>query len=428
MEQQNINQKQFLLREDYIPIHKQIIQQNGCELDKIIEYRHHFHKYPEGHLNEYNTQAKLIEILRGFGYEEQQISKCADTGLIVDVKGEGEEQISTQNSDSIKMIALRADMDGLKMEEHNKEIEYKSTTEYAHMCGHDGHMANLLAVAQILINNKHKIPINKQIRLLFQPAEEGPGGAKLMIQGGCLEGVDEIYGLHNRPMFKDGMIRVKKGAMMASSTTINIKVRGRGGDGSKPDLVDDVISASASIICQLHTIKSRMIDSKQNAVLSITQFKSGNSKYYLPDESIIQGTLRTFDQKILREIESKIQHICECTALMFGVSSECDFDEKYPPLINHDKEAQFIQQLASEYFGQHNVSSDGLPVSGSEDFAFYLHEKPGCFFQLITHDERFPDRALHQSNFDYNDDMIATGAYFFLRIIESRLDCKIIKE
>jgi amidohydrolase len=138
------------------------------------------------------------------------------------------------------------------------------------MCGHDGHMATLLCTAEVLITNKDKIPNNKTVRLIFQPAEEGPGGALPMIKDECLEGVDEIYGFHNRPMFKEGIIAVKKGVSMASSTRININVHGLGGHGSTPHMVRDVITASAAILCNLHVLKSRMIDSKINCVFTIT--------------------------------------------------------------------------------------------------------------------------------------------------------------
>ena len=160
------------------------------------------------------------------------------------------------------MIAIRADIDGLLMEESNKTLEYTSQTSYAHMCGHDGHTATLLAAAKVLWTHREKIPTGKTVRLLFQPAEEGPGGAKPMIAEGCLDGVDEVYGFHNIPNAKNGIIRVKDGPVMAYGSKVDIKIYGRGGHGSTPHLVKDVIGAAAGIHCALHAVKSRMVESR----------------------------------------------------------------------------------------------------------------------------------------------------------------------
>lgn len=177
------------------------------------------------------------------GIQDAQIKKCAGTGLIVEIKGKNQAQKS-----SPLCIALRADIDGLKMKENNPDLPYASKTEFAHMCGHDGHTATLIMAACILQKNQGKFPENCSIRLFFQPAEEGPGGAQPMIEEGCLEGVDEVYGMHNVPNFREGEIRVKEGPMMASICGVKIIIKGQGGHSSVPHCFNDVISCGATIL------------------------------------------------------------------------------------------------------------------------------------------------------------------------------------
>ena len=170
---------------------------NGCDIDSMINLRHKLHSHPEGGFKEYLTQKLLSDTLISFGIDEKSIKKCAGTGLVVDIKGTGVPEMN--KSHGCKLIALRADMDGLPMPENNQSLPYKSETKFAHMCGHDGHMACLMAAAKIFAANRSKIPSNKGVRLLFQPAEENPGGAAPMIKEKCLDGVDEVYGMHNIP-------------------------------------------------------------------------------------------------------------------------------------------------------------------------------------------------------------------------------------
>ena len=202
--------------------HKKMMVKDGCEVDAIIKVRHHIHKFPEGRFTEVNTQKTLKDNLIGFGLDSAQIKPCAGTGLVIDIRGKGPEVKDT----SVKSIAIRADMDGLFMKENNPDLAYRTTTEYAHMCGHDGHMAMALACAQVAIKKAANMPKNKFVRLLFQPAEEGPGGAAPMIKEGCLEGIDEVYGLHNFPNFDEGDIRVIEGGFFAGIVTVKIKIIG----------------------------------------------------------------------------------------------------------------------------------------------------------------------------------------------------------
>lgn len=264
------------------------------------------HQNAEGHLNEHNTQAKIKEWLTNHAFiESSQIRDSAGTGLVVDINGTG------PDSPKPISIALRADIDGLKMAEGNPDLVYRTKTEYAHMCGHDGHTATLLLAAALINKQKSKIPSNCLIRLLFQPAEEGPGGALPMIEDNCLDKIDEVYGMHNVPNFPEGEIRLKEGPMMAAISGVKIKVKGQGGHSSVPHYFKDVISAGASIINNLHLIKSRCVDSRENFVLTVTQFHGGNCNNVLPDEAFMDGTMRCYSNDVFKSASEKVKQIAE---------------------------------------------------------------------------------------------------------------------
>jgi amidohydrolase len=198
------------------------------------------HQNAEGHMKEYNTQAKIKEMLISLGgFRPEEIKAIAGTGLIIDINGEGPEGKGPVS------LALRADIDGLEMPENNPDLPYRSQTKYAHMCGHDGHTATMIMAGCILNKNKALISKGSKVRLMFQPAEEGPGGAKPMIEEGALDSIDEVYGLHNVPNAPAGMILVKSGPVMASISGVKITIKGKGGHSSMPHLFNDVISAGA---------------------------------------------------------------------------------------------------------------------------------------------------------------------------------------
>ncbi|CDW83506.1 amidohydrolase [Stylonychia lemnae] len=404
--------------------HINLMQTAGCNIHKLIELRRDIHKHPEGGFQEFETQKKLKAALFSYGIEEENIKVAAKTGLVVDIQGKGEVQADNKG---IKMIALRADMDALPIPENNPDLEYKTTNSWAHMCGHDGHMTTLLAAAQVIANNRDKMPSDKTVRLLLQPAEEGPGGALPMIkEDNCLQDVDEVYGFHNVPNFLEGEVRVVSGPIMAQVSVVRINVVGRGGHGSLPHLVNDVITASAFILNNLHTIKSRCIHNKENFVFTICQVDSGFTHNVFPDKSFMQGTIRSYNNEVLKKIKEKIVLIAETTAETYGCKATVDVFDMYPATINHPTETQHIQRLAKQHLGEHLLSEQDLPLTASEDFSYFLEEKPGCFYMLgLKRPTDNTNKSLHTSNYDFNDDMIAYGGYFYTRIVEDRLDVKL---
>ena len=219
------------------------MEANGCDIDAMIRLRRHIHQNPEGGFAEVQTSKLLADTLASFGIDRKAMVKCAKTGLFVDIIGTGPRD---KNTERPNLIALRTELDALAMPEKNEDLAYRSSNSFAHMCGHDGHMACLMAAASVIAANRSKMPCNKGVRLLLQPAEEGPGGALPMIKENCLAGVDEVYGFHNFP-FDEGDIRVCEGGFFAASTTVKIKIVGRGGHGSTPHKLVDPISAANAV-------------------------------------------------------------------------------------------------------------------------------------------------------------------------------------
>eukprot|EP00347_Sterkiella_histriomuscorum_P014900 403359085 len=412
----------FPLKKD----HEEIMVKNGLNIEKIQALRRDIHSFPEVAFNEVETSRKIKEHLISFEIEESAIKQCAQTGWVVDIKGTAAPQ--EKSEDTIEMIALRADIDALPIPENNPHLEYKSQTACAHMCGHDGHIATLVAAAQVLAANRDNIPSNKTVRLLFQPAEEMPGGAIPMIKEGCLEGVDEVYGFHNVPNFEEGDVRVKAGAIMAASNKLEIRLKGVGGHGSSPHLCQDVISAGAALIANLHTIKSRSIDSKENFILSITQFHSGHTYNVFPDHAFLQGSIRTYNDDLMAKIIEKIRHISAKSAEAYDCVAEVTLIPGYAAVINHEKQVDIFKRVATKYFGEDKVNEKDLPLTASEDFSYFLHQKPGCFFMLGTKKAGEPTKVLHTSTYDYNDSVIGSGAYLYVRLVEDRFGVKILKE
>ena len=254
-----------------------------------------------------------------------------------------------------------------------------------------------------------------------------------MCEQNCLDGVDEVYGFHNCSTFDEGDIRVVEGPIFAECTDVRIKVHGQGGHGSAPHLVKDVISAANAIYSALHSIISRNNDSRTSTVFTICNFIAGNpgANTAFPDLATMEGSIRSFDnvskERVLdriKKISSDIASAMECTAEV-----EINFyDIDCPPVINHAAQTQHVKRVANKYFGPEHMSEEGLPDMGAEDFSFFLQEKPGCYFTLGIKKPGTKTIDLHTSDYDFNDDMVATGGYFLTRLVEDRLGVKLLKD
>ena len=339
---------------------------------QMREWRHHLHQFPESAFEETQTAQFIAEKLASFGLDVHQ--GLGKTGVVA--------TLSAGNSD--KKIALRADMDALFIQEQNT-FAYKSSHDgKMHACGHDGHTAMLLGAASYLAQNRN---FNGTVYFIFQPAEEGRAGAKQMIDDGLFERfpADCVFGLHNYPDIPLGHFAVKPGAMMASFDCFEIIITGKATHAAMPHLGNDAIVASAQLITALQTLVSRTLNPVDPAVISITQIHAGNTWNALPETVVLRGTFRCFNDEVQKTIADKITRLVNGICEGFEVSAEINFNPEnpgYPVTFNSEAETKLAQQAAIDVASESCVDRKPLSSMGSEDFAFMLQEKPGCYIWI----------------------------------------------
>ncbi|ETV91981.1 hypothetical protein, variant [Aphanomyces invadans] len=388
--------------------------------------RHELHAHPEVSFQEFKTQERLeAYLVNESRIPKDNITRVATTGLVVDIHGPTDGDKTT----SLTCIAFRADMDGLPMTEANPRLPYKSTAvQCAHMCGHDGHMATLLGFATLVQSHRHLLPPHTTVRLLFQPAEEGHFGAPAMIQDGCLDGVDEIYGYHNIP-YPVGEIRVKAGPMMSHSARFSIKIRGPGGHGSAPHQTQDPIVAAGHIIVAMQSILSRNVAAHDSGVLSITQVHGGEADNVIPSVVTLSGTLRDFSPAVSALMQKRMAEIVEHTSKAYNVEGAISFKDGYPVVVNASAQADIVTKVAQKVVGSAKVTADGLPLCASEDFAYYLQTIPGCFYFVGTNDTaQSQNRSVHSDTYDFNDDILPVAVRMFVEVLQHRFNCTLFSD
>ena len=378
-------------------------------LDTLVELRRDLHKHPELGFEEHRTQQVVMTWLERLGYAPRV---CARTGVVADLRPDH----------GGRCVALRADLDCLPMEE-TLDIPHRSVhAGRAHKCGHDGHTATLLGVATVLARRRDTIPGN--VRLIFQPAEEGVdgGGAAVMIEEGVLEGVDEIYAYHNWPGFPRGALRVAAGPAMASVHDVEIDLHGKGGHASQPQVTRDPVVGMAAMITALQTLVSRNLGALEPAVLSICRVRAGEANNVIPASAHLEGTLRTFDDAVATRAVARIREICEGVARAHDLTAEVRLHGLYPALHNHAQCADAVRDAASDIEGLDAISSEGLPLAAAEDFARFVQHVPGAYFFLGAGDG--PDiPGCHHPDFDFDDRLILPAMRLFVRLVEQRLVC-----
>ncbi len=369
--------------------------------------RHDLHAHPELGLAELRTQAVARDWLRQLGYE---VEDCAGTGLIVDTR-----------PGVTPTIALRADLDALPMEE-TTDLPYRSVHPgVAHKCGHDGHTAILLGVATALAEPRASIAGN--VRLLFQPDEEGrgTGGAQMMLGAGALDGVREVYGLHNWPGFPKGEVRVSAGTVMAEIHDLTLRIRGRGGHGSEPQFCRDPIVAGAYLVTALQTVVSCGLGHRGGAVVTLGTFRAGTANNVIPESAELTGSIRSFDPAVRDRVLERVREIAAGTAIAHGVAIEVDLGDGYPMLVNDPDCCAVVERAARVVVGADRVSGQGLPLGASEDFARFTQTVPGAYFFLGAGRPDTETPGCHHPDFDFDDDLIERGVRMFLGIVEDRL-------
>ena len=371
----------------------------------MITWRHHIHAHPETAFEELNTTKFIIEKLKSFGINELY-TEFAPTGVVGIIKG---------NKDG-RWIALRADIDALDIIEENK-IAYCSTIPgKMHACGHDGHTATLLGTAKYL--SEHRDFVGTVV-VIFQPAEENEGGARVMVENGLFERfpIEAVYGIHNQPNMQLNHFYITHGPMMASYDVFEIKITGVGAHAAAPHLSKDTILTATQIVNGLQSIVSRNADPLSSLVVSVTQIHSGDTWNVIPQQAVIRGTVRTFDAQVQDMAESRIKQIATGIASTFEAKAEVDYQRRYPATINYAKQADIAIKAAKNVVGEASVIIDPNPSMGAEDFAFMLKKIPGAYVWLGAGQ----GANLHNPAYNFNDEVLTTGVEYFIEIVNQEL-------
>lgn len=373
---------------------------------EMASWRHDLHRHPEFGFEEHCTAAFVAAKLREFGLDEV-VEGVGGIGVVGTLK----------RGTSERSIALRADMDALRISEQG-DASYKSTNPgIMHACGHDGHTSMLLGAAKLLAQEGG---FDGTVRFVFQPAEEWGQGALAMLGDGLMERFpfEEIYGLHNMPGYPVGEFRTRGGAVMSAEDIFKITLRGRGGHASRPHAGNETLVAACALVTNLQTIVSRRLDPTDVAVVSVTELITDGTRNALPGLCHILGDARSFKPEVSAVIEKQMRIIAEGTALAHNVLVEVDYRREFVPLINDGHLATEALAAATSVFGEDATVVADAPITASEDFAQFLKHVPGCFAFIGNGEGSAP---LHNPTYDFNDAVLSRGAGFHAAIVRRRL-------
>lgn len=376
--------------------------------DEMRAWRRDIHAHPELGFQEARTSELVASSLERWGIEVHR--GVGRTGVVGVLK----------NGTSARSVGLRADMDALPIEEANRFDHRSRNPGRMHACGHDGHTAMLLGAAKELAAKRN---FDGTVHFIFQPAEEGLGGARAMIEDGLFRRFpcDAVFGMHNRPGMALGRFAVRAGPMMAGGAFFDIDVTGRGAHGARPESGIDSVLVAAHIATALQSIVSRNVRPVETAVVSVTQIHAGDAYNVIPQSARLSGTVRAFSSEVMDMIARNMARIAEGVASGFGATAKTDFRPIFAPLINDAKEAQFAAEVCSELVGAQNVRRDPPLIMASEDFSYMLAEVPGCYVNIGNGDGEGACEV-HNPSYDFNDAALANGAAFFVRLVEKRLE------
>ena len=383
------------------------IQQMQKSAAEFVALRRDIHQHPELGLQEFRTSALVAEKLQSWGYTVH--TGIAVTGVVAQLrKGSGS-----------KRLGLRADMDALPIQESNSLGYASRHTGVMHACGHDGHTAMLLAAAKHIAMH---LDFSGTLNLIFQPAEEHPGGARLMIEAGLFEKFpcDAVFAMHNMPGVPAGHMVFIDGPAMASSDDVSITLTGVGGHGAMPHKAVDCIVAASSVVMALQTIVSRNVDPQQTAVLTVGSFTAGKANNVIPASAQLELSVRALDRQVRDLSEARIRSLVAAQATSFGVVAHIDYRRDYPVLVNTPQETALARTVAQQLLGHDNVTAHGKPLTGSEDFAFMLERCPGSYL-FIGNGAGEGTCSVHNPGYDFNDAILPTGAAFWTQLTGSFL-------
>ena len=373
---------------------------------EITAWRRELHQMPELMFDVVKTAGFVESKLRAFGVDQvvTGLGRTGVVGIIKGSKGEG------------PTIGLRADMDALPITEKTGKAWASRNGGRMHACGHDGHTAMLLGAAKYLAETQN---FAGSIAVIFQPAEEGGGGGREMVKDGMMEtfAISEVYGMHNLPGLEPGRFATRSGPIMASTDEFSVTVRGRGGHAAMPHTTVDPVVIAAQIISSLQTIASRNVDPLQSTVVSVTILKAGDASNVIPDEVTFAGTIRTLTPEIRDYSQKRLREISEGVAAAMGGEARVSVHPGYPVTRNHGEQTGVALAAAGDVAGLPNIDPDISPMMGGEDFSYMLNARPGNFIFIGNGDTA----ALHNADYDFNDEIIPHGVSYWVRLAESRL-------
>ena len=378
----------------------------------LTALRRDIHAHPELCFQEERTSELIARQLTAWGIPVHRgLGKTGVVGIL-------------KNGSSSRTLGLRADIDALPMTEHNSFAHASQHPGKMHACGHDGHTAMLLAAAQHLARHRN---FDGTVYFVFQPAEEGGGGAREMIKDGLFERfpMEAMFGIHNWPGMKAGEFALKTGPVFASSNEFKITIRGKGCHAAMPHLGIDPVPVACQMVNAFQAIISRNKKPLDAGVISVTMLKAGEATNVVPDHCELQGTVRTFTLELLDLIEQRMEKVARATAEAFDCEVEFQFRRNYPPTINHPAETAFVRRVLEDLVGPSNVQ-EFEPTMGAEDFSYYLQQVPGCYFLIGNGDgahraggHGLGPCTLHNPSYDFNDELIPLGGSMWVRLVEA---------
>ena len=372
--------------------------------DEITAWRRDIHENPELLFDVHRTAGVVAEKLKAFGCDEI-VEGIGRTGVVGIIKG---------NKPGDRTIGLRADMDALPMTEATGAEHASKTPGKMHACGHDGHTAMLLGAAKYLAETRN---FAGSVAVIFQPAEEGGGGGKEMVDDGMMDrwGIDEVYGMHNMPGIPAGEFSIRTGPAMAAADQFEIDINGKGGHAAMPHKAVDTTVVAAHIVAALQTIASRNLDPVETLVVSVCSFQTETDAYnVIPDSVKMKGTVRTYKAEVQDMAEARIKEIASGVATAFGATASVNYMRGYPATVNHADQTEKAAAVAARIVGDERVERNAPPLMGAEDFSYMLNARPGAFIFIGNGDTA----SVHHPEYDFNDAIIPTGCSYWAKLVE----------
>ena len=388
-----------------------LLQALGAQADEFIAVRRDIHRHPEMGYKEYRTSDLVAEQLEKFGYTVTR--GLGGTGVVGQLK----------RGDSGKTLGLRADMDALPIEEATGLPYASCNAGIMHACGHDGHTAMLLAAAKHIASH---VAFSGTLNLIFQPAEEGLGGARKMMEDGLFQRFpcDAVFAMHNMPGHPQGHLVLREGPMMASSDYVTITIDGQGGHGAMPHQAADPVVAGSAIVLGLQSIVARNVDPQETAVITVGAFNAGVANNVIPQSATLSLSVRALNPQVRELLEKRITELAQAQAQSYGVRAQVNYQRGYPVLVNHPRETDFARDVAEALVGTERVTRQGKALTGSEDFAFFLEQVPGCYLLIGNGDAESGGHGacmVHNPGYDFNDQNVAVGSAYWSLLVERYL-------